>query len=86
MSDMSMVERVARAIDPSCWEIPEEDYPAERARREAKQFSSLAAAKRAIEAMREPTEVMVKAGASIYCSEYEAPEIWKDMIDAALNE
>lgn len=42
-------------------------------------------ARAAIEAMREPTEAMVKSGSSMYCNEYEAPDIWEDMIDAALT-
>lgn len=62
MAEIRMVEKVARAIDPLAWVIPEGDYPAEKARREAKQFTSLSQARRAIEAMREPTPVMIAAG------------------------
>lgn len=91
----TMIERVARVIDPSCWEIPEEDYPAERARREAKQFSSLAAAKRAIDAMRGLPPTMADAAYQRMlmgrCStEEEARQLfaegWQAAIDAALNE
>jgi len=58
---MSKVEEVARALDPLAWAVPEDDYPAEKARREAKQFQSLSAARRAIEAMKVPDVEMLAA-------------------------
>lgn len=84
MTEASMVERVARAMaDRSKARVAglhllnaipmdgEEDF--------------MKMARAAIEAMREPTEAMVKAGSSMYCNEYEAPDIWEDMIDAAIT-
>ncbi len=41
------------------------------------------AAKAAIEAMKEPTQAMIKAGD---LSENMAVEVWKDMVEAALKE
>jgi len=40
-------------------------------------------ARAAIEAMREPTEAMLNAS---YLTSWDADEVWKDMIDAALQE
>lgn len=92
---MSKVEEVARALDPLAWAVPEDDYPAEKARREAKQFQSLSAARRAIEAMREPTEAMkVNGGIAIEQAAFEQGKVvfeaaggaFQAMISAALNE
>ena len=92
---MDMIEKVARAIDPMAWAVPWEDYPAERARREARQAGSLMTARRAIEAMREPTGDMLEAFIQTAASQgvafeedspaqYPAP-IYMAMIDAALK-
>lgn len=86
---MDMLTKVAMAIDPLAWVIPDEDYPAERSRRGAKQFAAMSAARRAIEALREPTEEMIEKG-----SDARRPGnsrwgnshgTWKSMIDAALK-
>lgn len=57
---MEMVEKVARAIDPLVW-ARDGDYPAERARIEARRFTSLTQARAAIAAMREATDAMTEA-------------------------
>ena len=93
-----MIERVARAIDPLGWAIPNEDghYPAERARREAKRAASMGAARAAIKAMLEPNGAMLAAmGDAVVASEYgairhEIPDeellrIFTAMIDAATS-
>lgn len=59
---MTMIKRVAQALEPMWWTVPVDDYPAEKARREARQAESLMKARAAIEAMREPTEAMREAG------------------------
>ncbi len=75
-----LVERVARAMfvvesddpdDPGVWEYAAENYRA--------------LARAAIEAMREPTEAMIDAGA-IYADCNGAHGAWQAMIDAALKE
>ena len=71
----SMVERVGRAIANADMEDYMEFF---------QRYDAMARA--AIEALREPTEAMVKSGSAIHCQEYEAPIIWQDMIDAALGQ
>ena len=85
-----MIDRVAKAIDPLAFVIPEDDYPAERSRRGAKQFAAMSAAKRAIEAMREPTETMKDAWMDDFDAWHseQIEEEWHMyycMIDAALT-
>jgi hypothetical protein len=80
-----MIERVARAIDPSLWVVID---------RLTKQQYDLAwvadsrrlsfdRAKAAVTAMREPTQLMVKVGRS--WSDSDADLIFSKMIDAALD-
>lgn len=90
---MTLVERVAREIDPEAWSlfiIPLWPTRAARKRR------ALGKALAAIEAMREPTEAMCDAepagGFDIYWG-YEADgrawtpkDVWHAMIDVAMNE
>lgn len=38
-----------------------------------------------LEAIREPNDEMVAAGAAKVCSEWEAGSVWEQMIDAALS-
>lgn len=81
-----MVERVAMAIDPLAWVVPDEDYPAERSRRGARQFASMSAAKRAIEALSLPTDNMVEKGGIQQNSDRGGPDsIWRAMIEEALK-
>jgi hypothetical protein len=75
MTDESMLERVAKAI--SC-----DGFVDDGDRR---------AARAAVEAMREPTEAMCKAGAHSMDRDYgddsiTADEMWSAMIDAILRE
>lgn len=78
MTDQTMIERAARAIS----DTRHEDYDDALWREMA-----LDCAIAAIEAMREPTPEMVKAG--LRCGDT-GPEpalgVWRDMIDAALKE
>lgn len=89
----SMIERVARVLEPQAWTVAgEADSIAYRNRRTA----SLRKARAAIEAMREPTAASVSAGALIPIQTFEGPEatvlseeageIYRTMIDAALKE
>lgn len=91
-----MIERVAKALDPLAWAIPEDDYPAERARREARQAQSLMTARKVLEAMKEATFDMLLEGQSVvnltdtpgryeYISRDETQEIWGTMIEEALK-
>lgn len=77
-----MVERVAAVIDPEIWH-PSNSLPAMEptARRfwEDERRRSLARARRAIEAMREPTEGMMR-------NPGRNAAIWQAMITAALQE
>lgn len=73
-----MVERVARAISPN-WE-----YMSRNDRRNA-----VITARVAIEAMREPTEAMIKGAGWLYPM-YDDPhdrheDVWSAMIDEALK-
>lgn len=76
---MTMIEKVARALDPSLWEEIDKGavMPATRT-------ISLDAARRAIEAMRVPSDKM----SDILNSprEYTAEWLYDAAIDAALNE
>lgn len=81
---MNMIERVARAIDPMAWCVPDEDYPAEKARREARQFTAISNARAAIRAMRAPTLHMVVSGERAVRSGSSTG--YSAMIDAALQE
>ena len=88
MTDMTLRERVARAIEPTLWAIldkPEDaaefGHPAER------RAYSLAKAERAIAAMREPTEAMVRSGVHVVNGwGVSGVPVWEAMIDAALSE
>lgn len=78
-----MVERVARALAPIAWAALETgDTLAQQSRRTA----SLRHAKTVLEAIREPTEVMVSEG---YCeaggTDVDTRKVWQFMIDAALG-
>jgi len=74
---MSMIERVARAIQDRCRERGFNVCPAPL-------VHHIAAA--AIEAMREPTEEMVDACDINIPTEGMIYGVWRDMIDAALKE
>lgn len=89
---MNMIERVARAIRPRVWarldsgEISDDANDA--------RYRSLEQARAAIEAMREPTDKMVRSAYECrdpgFCDEpgeTQSPEeCWEAMIDAALSE
>lgn len=81
---MSMIERVARAI----WNIRrEEEDRCDMALEEVgRDHSVWAEARAAIEAMREPTDLMGGALPSDYRpGSHSATQIWRAMIDAALK-
>jgi hypothetical protein len=90
-----MVERVARALEPSLWSPASGPVVWTAEKREAMRLQARHLARAAIEAMREPTEAMVAAGiaqardctdnwsASAPCV---AECLFPVMIDAALAE
>lgn len=86
-----MVERVARALDPEAFG---HDFPVMAAKHyEVRRSISMKRARAAIEAMREPTEAMVKAvydqadpGFCDEPGESTSPrDAWQQMIDEALK-
>lgn len=88
----SMVERVARAIfsddDPEVWDETlrmAAKYPKEMAHYQQDIDETRAKARRAIKAMRVPTEAMVNAADpyGIIMANFE--DAWRDMIDEALK-
>lgn len=97
---MTMIERVARAINPFAFtarrEIDERQSTGERldlvwiASVDGQIIHALAQARQAIEAMREPTDVMLKAPNSImgggFQNSHSDRETWDAMIAAALGE
>lgn len=88
---MNMVEKVARATYSKFMEGVEGLEPSWDELPEYHQWRLKEATKAAIEAMREPTEEMMKAGVnqdSTIDSEAHAPCVrhWEAMIDAALKE
>lgn len=97
----TMIERVARVLEPQAWAAQEHgDSVAYRNRRTA----SIRKARAAIEAMREPTEGMHEAaeGISVYYDDFSCGDgnitlgspgyrqkfnqVWQQLIDAALKE
>lgn len=85
---VTMIEKVARALDPSLWRGMDDGMSMPVARQ-----MSLDAARRAIEAMRAPSDRMISEGesaASIGIGKPRdgaaLPRVWASMIDAALNE
>jgi len=67
MTKHNMLERVARAIDPSLWVYDLEKVERSEGWRTSvrrDRQASLEAARRALEALREPDEQMLKAGAA----------------------
>ena len=94
---MNMLERVARAIDPRIWAIQDglrknsPDVYAMRSTTEERN-RSLAKARAALTALREPTEAMRKAGEMeiiVFSPHYQSHEdgavgVFEEMIDAAL--
>lgn len=84
---MTMIEKVARALDPSIWQVADAGVANPVARQ-----GSLDAARRAIEAMREPTKEMHLAGVKAYtdrnsnCRPVALRDAYGAWIDAALTE
>lgn len=72
---MNMIEKVARAIALSNRAPDSDDWPV-----------YVNDAKAAIEAMREPTEVMVEDGQDARLDGGGYYDVWRAMIDAALRE
>lgn len=91
---MTMIEKVARAINPRAFEIldanfnPKSRFEADfhlHAERTAK--AARAKARAAIEAMREPTDAMSAEGRRQHSMELSSSyQTWQNMIDAALTE
>lgn len=83
-----MIERVARALHAQTFpEVCRGDEAWLQAAWESSEFDRarhLAAARAAIEAMREPTDAMCAETRSEWVSGHEAGGIWRAMIDAAL--
>ena len=77
-----MIERVARAINPDCWE--QEDAGGGVITHPSNLAHSMKQARAAIAAMREPTEDMVEAGYYDAMAE-DAKATFTAMIDAALE-
>ena len=78
-----MIERVARAMDPVCFI----DLVADIEGFQYRKLVALQNARVAIEAMREPTDEMVKAAfVTLELLEGSQDDCWKSMIDAALTE
>jgi hypothetical protein len=78
---MNTVEKIARAIDAWGWSGDSDEHHIRRAH-------SICDAQRAIAAMREPSEEMLKAG-GVESAEYRCVDLafcWRAMIDAALAE
>lgn len=95
---MDMVERVARAMKPTTAKLVDRLISMGADQSEAIALLPLPEARAAIEAMREPTEAMLKAGASVEVprghggddwneeiGDYEAESAYTAMIDAALT-
>lgn len=88
-----MIERVAQAIDPLPWTDLARDHWRKGGVEEGKE-AARAKARAAIEAMREPTEAMVKAGTigwdpmdgSGVRPVFDPTKPYEAMIDAALND
>lgn len=92
---MTMIEKVARAIDPHVWFILDGNDMWRKIHIHGAKLESLNRARAAIAAMREPTPDMVKAGVDMALStaiggDYKWPDYVADkhraMIDAALKE
>jgi len=86
----SMIERVARAIDPEIWAV-DAPIPTRSATIDfhARRQESCRVARAAIEAMREPTDAITCAIADAspsYTMKDTRIRIWEAAIDAALNE
>lgn len=74
MQEMTMIERVARAISKS---RVDDDYHWREYRQEARA---------AIEAMREPSLMMQSAALPYVMRQHQTRDVWRSMIDAALSE
>lgn len=74
-----MIERVARAISPDCWDTSDWTM---RPHNSAARHNAKRAARAAIEAMREPTDAMVQAGIN---EGHKCGNWYPAMIDAALQ-
>lgn len=79
---MNKIEQVARAL---CHQIYKNNHDLVEAVVERNWKLYIDMAKAAIEAMREPTEGMIKAGDGA-CNDYGSPEVvWQNMIEKALE-
>lgn len=74
-----LIERVARAIYPYDAHVEGECDVCDAEMRAAR-----ATARRALAAMREPTEAMVAAGKAIMWRDDMAADVWRGMVDVAL--
>ncbi|UAK23695.1 hypothetical protein [Sphingomonas nostoxanthinifaciens] len=93
MTEPTMIERVARAMEPSVWKDftvkPGSDQMVGTMRREweTRRRLSLRKAERVIAAMRHPTDLMGNGLPNGYKpGSHSATQIWRAMIDAALAE
>ena len=89
MTEMSMIERVARAIDPLLWRILDRPEDAEVfGHPDKRREYSLEKAEHALAAMREPTTHMVGTVREASNDRLfgDVAREWRAMIDAALSE
>lgn len=93
MSEYTMVERVAKAIDPRAFEVDYQKWFLFKAWQDEAREKAMKQAHAAIEAMREPTEAMVSEvedpgdiiDGSGALSGSAARSVWRAMIDVALS-
>jgi hypothetical protein len=88
MSDeQSMVEKVARAIDPAIW-LATSETPEEASRVQNLRNTSLYRARVAISAMWEPTQAMYDALSATgkMWRDLDSQTVWQTYIDAALKD
>lgn len=95
MQEMTMVERVARALhgdlwqsfDSHCWVKGWSDSEIAEAKSTHRSVqASLLSARAAIEAMREPSLMMQSAALPYVMRQHQTRDVWRSMIDAALSE
>ena len=80
-----MVERIARVIDPIAYGRIDEETGAEKSRLEVRRQQAEGLARRVLEAMREPTQLMLDVGDAYADDGWGGETTWRALIDAALG-
>jgi hypothetical protein len=80
---MDMREKIARAYAPTAWAALDKGLGKPGDHHDSYRDWSLAQADRALDAMREPTDEMVRAASGFFVSVLQIPHIWQAMIAAA---